>query len=522
MAVALRWPTAAALRETAIMHAPLPPVEFAATDIPGLDQILCGGFVRNRLFLVEGVPGSGKTTFALQFLRAAAGRGEPVLYVTLSETEEELRATAESHGWDLEGVTILELVPPESTLDPESQVTMFHASEVELSRTLQVLLRAIDQERPTCIVVDSLSELRLLAGSPLRYRRHLLALKQYLATRRCTTLLLDDLTATDQDLQMQSIAHGVIRLEQLLPEYGSQRRRLRVLKYRGVAFRGGYHDYIIRKGGLVLFPRLIASEHRHEIDGERLPSGIAGLDSLLGGGIEQGTSTLVVGAAGTGKSTLAAQFAVSAAVRGKRSALFVFDESPVTLISRCQAIGVDLPRHIDAGTVTLQQIDPAELTPGEFTQALRDAVDRGTSLVVIDSLNGYLNAMPGERYLAAHLHEILMYLGQQSVATILIGAHQGLIGSHMHTPVDASYLADAVVLLRYYELRGEVRQAISVMKKRGSQHERTIREMRITGDGVRIGEPLRDFRGVLTGVPIYERLAPVVEEGADDGAGPNR
>jgi circadian clock protein KaiC len=477
----------------------------AATNIPGLDEVLGGGFARSRLFLVEGVPGSGKTTLALQFLRAAAARGEPVLYVTLSETEEELRSVATSHGWALEGVTVHELIPSEAALEPDEQYTMFHASEVELGATMQAVLRTVDELRPTCVVIDSLSELRLLAGNALRYRRQIRALKQFFVGRHCTAMLLDDMTSREQDLQMQSIAHGVVRLEQISPEYGSERRRLRVVKYRGVQFRGGYHDYVILKGGLEVFPRLVASEHRRTALGGKFASEVPGLDSLLGGGIEQGTSTLIVGAAGTGKSTLAAQFAAAAAARGERTAIFAFDENPSTLLSRCAALKIDLASHVETGAVTVRQVDPAELTPGEFTAAIRDAVSRQrASIIVIDSLNGFLNAMPEERFLTIQLHELLMFLGQQGVATILIGAHQGLIGSQMNTPVDASYLADAIILLRYFEAMGEVRGAISVVKKRGSKHERTIREFSLDDTGINIGEPLRDFRGVLTGVPTYE------------------
>jgi circadian clock protein KaiC len=482
--------------------------QVAATGIPGLDDILAGGFTEHRLFLVEGVPGSGKTTLALQFLRAGAEAGETVLYVTLSETEEELRSVAASHGWTLDGITIRELSPSEAELEPDEQHTMFHPSELELATTTRRVLADVEQLKPTRIVFDSLSELRLLAATPLRYRRQILALKQYFANRQCTVLLLDDLTATDRDLQVQSIAHGVVHLDQIQPEYGSQRRRLRVMKYRGVHFRGGFHDFAILRGGLRVFPRLVAAEYRRPPSRARLGSGVPGIDTLLGGGIEEGTSTLIVGGAGTGKSTLAAQFVSAAAARGQRGAMFLFDESPYTLLSRCAELGIHLAASCDSGLVSIQQVDPAELSPGEFIHAIREAVEGGAKVVVIDSLNGYLNAMPGERFLTVQLHELLMYLGQQGVATILVGAHQGLIGAQMHATVDASYLADAIVLLRYFEMRGEVRQAISAMKKRAGQHERTIREFRIGAGGIQVGDALREFRGVLTGVPIYEGTGP--------------
>jgi circadian clock protein KaiC len=486
----------------------------AMTGIEGLDQILGGGLTPNRMYLLEGVPGSGKTTLALQFLQEGARRGEPVLYVTLSETEDELRGVAASHGWSLDGITIRELVPSEASLQPDEQYTMFHPSEVELSETTKTILKDVEQTKPARIVFDSLSELRLLAGNPLRYRRQILALKQFFRGRSCTVLLLDDLTSTDRDLQVQSIAHGVVRLEQLNPEYGAERRRLIIVKYRGVRFRGGYHDYVIKRGGLDVFPRLIASENRTQPVMDKVGSGISELDALLGGGIERGTSTLIVGAPGSGKSSLATQFVMSAADHRQSAALFIFDESVHTLLSRCTGLGMDLRKHLDAGQVRVQQVDPAELSPGEFAHAIRRAVEgQCASVVVIDSLNGYLNAMPEERFLTIQLHELLTYLGQAGVATILIGAHRGLIGGSMVAPVDASYLADAVILLRYYEMKAEVRQAISVVKKRGGAHERTIREFRMDQGRISVGKPLRDFRGVLTGVPIIEGESAPPKEG---------
>lgn len=483
-----------------------------STGVPGLDDVLSGGLTTNRLYLVQGRPGSGKTTLALQYLLAGVANNESVLYVTLSETEEELRAVADSHGWSLDGISIHELTPNESDLDPDEQNTMFHPSEIELAATTRRVLADVERLKPTRVVFDSLSEMRLLAGTALRYRRQILALKQYFTNRDCTVVLLDDMTATDHDIHMQSIVHGVLMLEPLNPQYGAERRRMRVVKYRGVKYRSGYHDYVILQGGIEVYPRLVAAEHRRPTTRRKLPSELPEFDALLGGGLEEGTSTLVVGAAGTGKSTLAAQFACAAARRGEKSAMFVFDESPVTLLTRCRDLGIPLEEQCEGNKVFLRQVDPAELAPGEFTHLIRRAVEQdGVKMIVIDSLNGYLNAMPEEGFLTIQLHELLMYLGQQGVATILIGAHQGLIGAQMRTPIDASYLADAVILLRYYEAFGEVRQAISVMKKRGSSHERTIREYRMDRGKIEVGETLKQFRGILTGVPIYDTSNPESE-----------
>jgi circadian clock protein KaiC len=475
------------------------------TGIEGLDNILTGGLTSNRLYLIEGVPGSGKTTLALQFLLEGAARSEPTLYVTLSESTDELHDVAASHGWSLDKINIRELTPSDEALRPEDQYTMFHPSEVELGETTRAVLDEVQRIEPRRVVFDSLSELRLLAGNPLRYRRQILALKQFFSGRKCTVMLLDDMTSTDHDLQVQSIAHGVISLEQLNPDYGVERRRLRVVKFRGVHFRGGYHDYVIQRGGIRVFPRLVASETRNEKKKTRLASGIAELDNLLGGGIERGTSTLITGAAGTGKSSITAQFVHTAAARGEKSLMVIFDESANTLLSRTEELSIGLRKYVDSGHVVITQVDPAEMSPGEMVNRIRRAVeDEGVSIVVIDSLNGYLNSMPGEEFLILHLHELLTYLGQKNVASLLVSAHHGLIGSAMQAPIDVSYLADAVVLMRYFESRGEVRQALSVVKKRGGAHERSIREFKMADGRLQVGSPLREFRGILTGVPVFE------------------
>ena len=474
-----------------------------STGIAGLDNILGGGLTKDRVYLVEGEPGTGKTTTGLQFLVEGAKHGEPAVYITLAETAGELRGVAESHGWSLEGIHIQEVLPSENLLQPEAQYTMFHPSEVEMGATTQMILSVIDERKPTRVVIDSLSELQLLADTPLRYRRQVLALKQFFASRSCTVLLLDDRTAAGVDLQVRSIAHGVITLEQSVKEYGSERRRVRVVKYRGMAFRGGMHDYDIRYGGLCVYPRLVASESRVMEKRQQLRSGLAELDSLLGGGLEEGTSTLIAGPPGTGKTSLASQFVAAAARRGQSSAMFLFEEAANNLLNRADGLGMEVRKPYDSGLLTIQQIDPAELSPGEFAAAVCKAADRGAKVVVIDSINGYLNAMPDERFLTTHLHELLTYLGQRGCVTLLIGVQQGMLGGQMSTTVDASYLADNVLMLRYFEHDGEVKQAVSVFKKRGSLHERTIRQFSMSSNGVQVGAVLRGFRGILTGVPVY-------------------
>ena len=475
-----------------------------ASGVAGLDVILGGGFTPDRLYLIEGMPGAGKTTLALQFLLEGARNGESVLYVTLSETEHELREIAASHGWSMDGVHVHELAPPHDSLDPDSHYTMFHPSEVELGDTTKRILDQVEHLRPKRMVFDSLAELRLLAGSPLRYRRQVLALKQYFVGRQCTVLLLDDCESADHGLHVHTLVHGTVSLSQLRPEYGGDRRRLRISKFRGRRFVSGYHDYQIVTGGLEVYPRLVAANYRRDTDQRAVSTGSQELDLLLGDGLHRGTSTLVIGAAGTGKSTLATSCCIAAAQRGERAAIFTFDETVKSLITRSRGVGLPIDEYMDSGAVVVESIDPAELAPGEFVHRLRRAVEsEGITTVVIDSLNGYLSAMPEERFVLVQLHELLAFLGHHGVVTLLISAQQGLIGQ-MQNALDVSYLADSVVLLRYFEYAGEVRQAISVLKKRTGGHERTIRPLAISPEGVIIGEPLRQFRGVLTGVP-YDR-----------------
>jgi circadian clock protein KaiC len=474
----------------------------AATGVVGLDEILSGGLQRGRVYLIEGSPGTGKTTIAIKFLLSGAAVGERGLYITLSETENELRESAASHGWSLDEPTaVYELVPPESLLDEDQQQSLLYSSDLELGETTKRIFEAIEKYQPDRIVIDSLSEIRLLAQSSLRYRRQVLALKHYFARNGATVVMLDDLTSDTHDKTVHSVAHGVLRLEELAPDYGAERRRMRVIKYRGQNFRGGYHDMVIKTGGVQVFPRLISAEHKTEFTREALPSNSNELNTLLGGGIERGSSTLILGPAGTGKSLLSLTFAVQAVERGEKAALFIFDEELGLLFERAKGLGIDLAALEKSGKLTVEQIDAAELAPGEFAQRVRTCVqEHEARTVIVDSLNGYQAAMPEEKQLILHMHELLQFLNRQGATTFLTVAQHGLVGD-MRAPVDVTYLADTVILLRYFEAAGRVRRAISVIKKRTSAHEDTIREYRIGQNGIQLGEPLTNFQGVLRGVP---------------------
>ncbi|MEO6247321.1 MAG: ATPase domain-containing protein [Sphingomicrobium sp.] len=483
----------------------------ARTGVDGLDDILAGGLNRGRVYLLESSPGTGKTTIATQFLMEGERHGERGLYITLSETEIELRESAASHGWTIrDPIAVFELVPPENLLDDEQQQSLLYSSDLELGETTMRIFEAIEQCQPTRVVLDSLSEIRLLAQSSLRYRRQILALKHYFSKHGLTVLMLDDLTTEALDKTVHSVAHGVIRLEEMAADYGGERRRMRVIKYRGQKYRGGFHDFVIDTGGMRIFPRLVSAEYVPDFKREPAKSGSPELDALLGGGIERGSSTLILGPAGTGKSLLTLTFAAAAIARGEKAAMFVFDEEQGLLIERALGLGLDLQSMIDQGSLFLQQIDAAELAPGEFAYRVKHCVELfGARTVIIDSLNGYQAAMPEEQQLILHMHELLQYLNRRGASTFLTVAQHGLVGD-MKAPIDVTYLADTVILLRYFEAMGRIRRAISVIKKRTSAHEDTIREYRIHARGITLGAPLTNFQGVLRGVPelIYPSREP--------------
>jgi circadian clock protein KaiC len=476
----------------------------AGSGIGGLDEILAGGYSEGNVFLVEGEPGAGKTTVALQFLMEGAARGEKGLYVTLSESANELRQGAASHGWTLdERIDVFELLPPENLLDENQQQTLLYSSDLELGETTRQIFEQVERLKPKRVVIDSLSEIRLLAQSSLRYRRQILALKHYFTRQGATVVLLDDLTSEAADKTVHSVAHGVIRLEELAPDYGAERRRLRVLKYRGQKYRGGFHDFTISTGGIKVFPRLVAAEHRSSFTRRQLSTGLKEFDALLGGGVDSGSSTLILGPAGTGKSLIAITFAMAAIARGEKAALFVFDEELGLLFDRMNGLGIDLPALRESGRLVISQTDAAELSPGEFAHRVCRTVDtHGIKTVIIDSLNGYQAAMPEENSLILHIHELLQFLNRHGATTFMTVAQHGLVGD-MQAPVDVTYLADTVILLRYFEAMGRVRRAVSIIKKRSGTHESTIREYRIGDEGLAMGLPLEGFHGVLRGVPTY-------------------
>lgn len=486
-----------------------------ATGNAGLDQVLRGGLPKDRLYLLEGTPGSGKTTLGLQFLFEGVRQGESVLYITLSETSEELRCVAESHGWSLDGVHLFELSAADAVLGGAQEQTILHPWESELGDTIELIQARVDELQPRRLVFDSLSEMRLLAQDPLRYRRQVLALKQFFAGRGLTVLLVDDLTTSggERDNHLHSLCHGVLTLERLTLDFGAARRRLQIQKLRGVDFIAGYHDFVLRRGGLEIYPRMTAAGHYQEFVGQPVPSNIADMDALLHGGPLRGTSTLITGPAGTGKTTLALQYVTAACARGERCAVYEFDERIGTLLKRAESMGMRLHRYIDEGLLVVHQIDPAELSPGEFAWRVRRDVDENDCrLLVMDSLNGYLAAMPQEQHLVLQMHELLSYLSQSGVVTFLINPQHGLVGT-MTSSLDISYIADTVVLIRFFEAQGRLRKAISILKHRGGGHEDAIRELRIDTRGIRVGQPLVDFRGVLTGTPEYfGAKQPLMEE----------
>jgi len=492
-----------------------------STNIEGLDHVLLGGYQRHGFYLIQGDPGSGKTTLALQFIQGRLKAGEPCLYVSLTESRADLENTCRSHGWVLDGVNLLDMTGP---LNDSTQASVFHPADTELSEIMKQVRAEAERVRPTCVVFDGLSELRLLSGEPLRYRRQLLALRAFFATQQATVLLLDDRSGQFNDMQPESLVSGNVMLERFLPVYGRARRRLYVTKVRGAHFREGYHDYEIQTGGLVVHPRLVAGEHQGDYKPSQCKSGIKNLDTMLGGGLSAGSTALLLGPAGAGKSTVSVQFVVNALELGHKAAVYVFDEVMHILIERSEKLCFGKPggfrSYVRDGLLHAQQVDPAEMSPGAFAHEVRRAVEAGAQIIVIDSLNGYMNAMPEERYLTTHLHELFAYLNQKGVLTIIVVAQHGMVGMAAQGDVDVSYLADTVLLFRYFETAGEVKQAISVFKQRTGPHERTIRQLSIDSDGVHVGAPLREFRGIMTGVPQYGAAVALHEPALPRGQSP--
>ena len=478
--------------------------------------MLGGGLPADHLYLVEGAPGTGKTTLGLQFLLKGIEDGEKALYITLSETASELRTVARSHGWSTDNIEIFELMTQEG-LSPESEQSILHPSEVELGETTRSIMAAAERIKPGRVVFDSLSEMRLLAQNPLRYRRQVLALKTFLSTRNCTVLLLDDLTSTHEDLQLQSIAHGVIILEQYINAYGPERRRMRVVKMRGIPYRGGEHDIRLATGGMQVFPRLEASQGKNKYVRELVSTGSKELDKLLGGGLARGSNMLFTGPSGVGKTTTAISCMRARLMAGEKAAYFLFDENLGTLFTRARALGLDVEPFLGDGQLEIRTLDPAEVSPGEFAAMVRDVVDRGATTVVIDSLNAYLQAMPGDKHLVLQMHEILTHLNHRGVVTMLVLAQHGLLGDVRHD-VDLSYLSDGILLFRFFEARGSLLKAVSVVKSRASHHELTIREFRLAAEGVQVGAALTDFEGVMSGVASYKGDHPLLSD-SDSKAG---
>jgi circadian clock protein KaiC len=476
----------------------------ASTGIAGLDEILEGGLPSGHLYLIEGESGAGKTTLGLQFLLEGQRRGERLLWVTLSETTRELEQIAASHGWTLDGIDICNPARIERALTSEERYSFFSPADVELDEMRNRIFDVIRRDRPARVVFDPFSDVRHLSRDLLRYRREVLALREFLAEQSCTVLLMQELTrGTPGDLQAEALVHGYLTMHQDSPEYGGQRRRLRVHKMRGMRFREGFHDFAIHTGGIEVYPRLVAAEHYEPHAEEAVSSGLGALDTLLGGGVDRGSSLLILGAAGVGKSTIAAQYAVAAAERGEKAAFFIFDETERT------RIGLPLERYVADKTIVIRQIDSAEMSPGQLAHAIMHAVDAdGASLIVIDSLSGYLGAMPEERFLSAHLHELLTYLNHRNVVTLLTLAQHGIVGEQVSAPVDISYLADSVLMIRYFEAFGAVRRAISVVKKRSGDHEVHVRELLVSSAGIAVGEPIAEFHGVLTGRPVFVGAPP--------------